>query len=341
MRVDSRSKGAGAVKLPDVEPLVGRKNESDADRLRRTTTPEVMSVELVSAFAGDRDLTETDRNLIRLQKMVRGDEFYSDLLYAISHHYFAPEIAATLWQEILSHKHLISVQLGRNVRVTVATLDYLSNITSELPNPTLITETYVSEIASLAMRDGMTGLFNHSTCYELLELELRNHRRYGVGVSLLLLDIDDFKSVNDRQGHQEGDRILVELARTLTEQARDTDICCRLGGDEFVVILRLTNDPKEAFNMAERIRAQVATIACNGQRLAISVGVALCDHLTNSPRALVERADRALHKAKMDGKDRVILAGRDRTDLVGEQATDRLASPISDPRDWLERDPSS
>ena len=219
--------------------------------------------------------------------------------------------------------------LGRNVGITVATLDYLSNITSELRMPTLISEAYVSEMASLALRDGMTGLFNHSTFYELLELELRNYRRYGAGVSLLLLDVDDFKSVNERKGHQEGDRILVELAKTLTEEARDTDICCRLGGDEFVIILRPTHDPQQALKIAERIRARAATIVCDGQQMAISAGVAMCDRKTTSPSAFIERADQALRMAKFGGKNQVILAVvRDRNTLAW-RPRHRLAYPPS------------
>ena len=283
-------------------------DEDDADRLRRTTSPEVMSVELVSAFAGDRKMTEVEKASIRTQKKNRGSVFYSDLLFAISHHYFAPEIAEVLWDKILAHKHLISERLGRNVRITVATLDYLSNVTSELAAPTLISEAYISEIVNLSMRDGMTGLYNHSTCYELLELEFRSHRRYGTGVSLLLLDIDDFKSINDRSGHQEGDRVLVALARTLIDQTRDSDICCRFGGEEFVVILPLSDAPDVACEIAERIRTKAASMSCGRQRITVSIGVAVCNYVTDSPHLLIERADRALYKAKKSGKNRVVLS---------------------------------
>lgn len=296
----------------DERPTESGQDEIDAYRLRRTIAPEVISVGLVSAFAGDREMTDAEEAVVHLQQESRGGLFFSDLMYAISHRYFAPEIAETLWDRVLAHKQLISEQLGRNVRITVATLDYLSNITRELGLFTLISESYVSEIADLSMRDGMTGLFNHSSCYELLELEFRSHRRYGVGVSLVLLDIDDFKSANDLSGHQEGDRILVELARLLTEQARDSDICCRLGGDEFAVILRLTNDPVEACDIAERIRASAASdarISSGGQGITISAGVALYDHVTRTPAALVERADQALYQAKINGKNQVVLGG--------------------------------
>jgi diguanylate cyclase (GGDEF)-like protein len=321
---------ASELREPRREP---GEDEDDAYRLRRTTSPGVMTVDLVSAFAGDREMTEVDHELIRSHKRSRGDVFFSDLLYATSHRYFAPEGSETLWRKILSHKHLISMRLGRNVGITVATLDYLSNITSELRMPTLISEAYASEIAGLAIRDGMTGLFNHSTFYELLELELRSYRRYGVGVSLLLLDVDDFKSVNERKGYQEGDRLLVELARTLTDEARDTDICCRLGGDEFVIILRPTYDPQQACKIAERIRARAATIVCDGRQMAISAGVAVCDRRTTSPSAFLERADQALRIAKTDGKNQVILAvARDRKTSPGGQGADWRTRPIAGAR---------
>ncbi|MBN1655321.1 MAG: GGDEF domain-containing protein [Deltaproteobacteria bacterium] len=288
-------------------PSESGRDENDSDRLRRTISPEVMSVELVSAFAGDREMTEGEKALICTHRRNRGGAFYSDLFFAISHHYFAPEIAEALWEKVLAHKHITSERLGRNVRITVAALDYLSNITSELTAPTLISEAYISEIVNLSMRDGMTGLYNHSTCYELLELEFRSHRRYGRGISLLLLDIDDFKLVNDRNGHQQGDRILIELARTLIEQTRDSDICCRFGGEEFVVILPLSNDPNVAREIAERIRTKVTGISCGWQQITVSVGVAVCNQIINSPRALIERADQALYQAKKSGKNRVVL----------------------------------
>lgn len=282
--------------------------ESSTDRLRRSATTDAMSVELVSAFAGDRAMTSSERAKVDAQIEARGSVFFSDLFYAISHHHFAPEVAENLWALVLQHKHLMSEALGRNVRITVATLDYLSNVTDGISSPTLISEAYVAKIATLSMRDGMTGLYNHSSCYELLELEFRNHQRYGSGISLILTDIDDFKLVNDRHGHQEGDRVLIELAKSMTKQVRDSDICCRFGGEEFVVILPLTGSPAEVCEIAERIRKSAMNIMCGGEGITISAGVALCDQEIRSPRELIEKADRALYQAKRNGKNQVILA---------------------------------
>jgi len=285
------------------EPTPG---DSGTARLRRTADG-IMSIDLVSAFAGDREMTGPEKALVRRHKEDRGSLFFSDLLYSITHHDFAIEVAQSMWQEILVHKERLFGLLGRDVGITVATLDYLSNITGELQSTTLISEAHVSEIANLAIRDGMTGLFNHATCYELVDLELKNHRRYGTGVCLLVLDIDDFKLINDNAGYQEGDRVIVELARALVEEARDSDICCRLGGDEFVVILHRADDSSEARALAKRIRARSAKITRNGWQVSISVGVALADRETSSARSLLEKADRALREAKSQGKNRVVI----------------------------------
>lgn len=290
------------------DPRVGAATE---ERLQRSWDPDELPVELVSAFAGDRALTADEDEQLRAQQARRGTAFYSDLLYGVSHHYFAPEIAEGLWNEVLKHKHLLSEQLHRNVRMTVATLDYLSNITEALSSLTLISEAAITEIASLSMRDGMTGLFNHTSCYELLELEFKSHRRYGAGVSVIMLDIDDFKAINDQHGHQAGDQILIDVAKIVTEQVRDSDICCRFGGEEFVAILPFTGDPREAHGIAERVRETVSSTTWFGQRVTISAGVASCDHETNSPEALIYKADRALYAAKRAGKNCVVVASVD------------------------------
>ena len=292
-----------------VEPVQPLPVPKDYERLRGTVTSDAIPVELVSAFAGDRPMTEVESVRLALLKSQRGSAFFSDLLYAISHHYFAPEIAEGVWGRVLSHKFMMSEKLERNVRVTVATLDYLSNVTGEMTSLTLMSEPRVAEIVNLSMRDGMTGLFNHSTCYELLELELRNHRRYGVGVALILLDVDDFKSVNDKWGHLEGDRLLCELAATMLKETRASDICCRFGGEEFAVILPFTDDENEAVKIAERVRQGARRLRSNGQTIAVSAGVALCDDsAAQTAHALFERADRALYRAKRNGKDRVVVS---------------------------------
>lgn len=280
------------------------RGETDADRLRGILAYDALSVGLVSAFAGDRSLTEAEESQLSNLKESRGELFFSDLLYAITHQYFSPAAAEKLWEEILRHKYEMSKALNRNVQIIVASLDYLTNLKSAVRLPTLVNEAHIAAIVNLSMRDGLTGLFNHTSCHEIINLELKRYARHGTVVSLMLADIDDFKATNDLCGHQEGDRVLKELASVIENTTRDSDICCRYGGEEFVVILPLTN-AHGAVEIAERMRVEAMRIHAGGRALTISLGVGSCDEKTTTAHALVEKADRALYQAKKHGKNRV------------------------------------
>ena len=278
--------------------------ESDGDRLRGLLAPDALSVDLVSALAGDRPVTPNEEETVRDLSTRRGDKFFSDLLYAITHQFFPPESAETLWQAILQHKIEMSKALKRNIKITVATLDYLSNLEGEMEFPTLITEARIGEIANLSMRDGLTGLFNHTSCLEILDLEMRSCQRYGNPVSVIMIDVDDFKQVNDLHGHPEGDRILLELARMMESTTRDCDICCRYGGEEFAVILPHAVI-KGASAIAQRICLEAQCVYAGESPVSVSCGVAVCGEEAATSHALIAKADRGLYLAKRSGKNRV------------------------------------
>jgi two-component system cell cycle response regulator len=282
------------------------RGETDADRLRGILACDALSVDVVSAFAGDRPMTEDEESFLSDLRKNRGELFISDLLYAMTHQFFSPVAAEKLWEHILRHKHEMSKALNRNVEIVVATLDYLTNLTSDVHLPTLVNEAHIAEIVNLSMRDGLTGLFNHTSCYEIIDLELKKYARHGTVVSMILADIDDFKAINDQCGHQEGDRVLKELAAAIEDTARDSDICCRYGGEEFAVILPLTN-ASGAAEVAERIRERATRIHAGDCTLTVSSGVASCDESTTTSRALVKKADRGLYQAKRNGKNRVVV----------------------------------
>ncbi len=280
--------------------------ETDADRRRGILADDALSLDLVSALADDRPLTEAEKNRLGDIMKSRGLRFFSDLLYSITHQYFPPEVAEDLWTEVLRHKNGLSTALGRNVRIAVAALDYLSNITGNMGSATLVGEAHIEEIVGLSLRDGLTGLFNHTFFYQQIDLEVRRYVRYGTLVSLVLIDIDDFKEVNDTYGHREGDRILAAMGRTLMRMARDSDICCRYGGEEFAVILPLT-DVHEAGVIANRLKMELAERLTGGQTVTVSIGVASCGKKTGTYRDFVEKADAALYQAKRGGKNRVVV----------------------------------
>jgi diguanylate cyclase (GGDEF)-like protein len=280
--------------------------ETDADRRRGILAEDALSLDMVSALAEDRPLTKSEKNRLRDLKQSRGLRFFSDLLYSITHQYFPPEVAEDLWTEVIRHKNGLSTALGRNVRIAVAALDYLSNITADMDSATLVGEAHIEEIVGLSLRDGQTGLFNHTYFYQQIDFEVRRYVRYGALVSLVMIDIDDFKEVNDSYGHREGDRILAAMGRTLMQVARDSDICCRYGGEEFAVILPLT-DVHEAGVIAKRLIAELAQHLPDGKTVTVSIGVASCGKETGTYQYLVEKADAALYEAKRSGKNRVVV----------------------------------
>lgn len=280
--------------------------ETDSDRRRGILANDVLSLDMVSAIAGDRQLTRTEKLRLDELETRRGPWLYSDFLYAIAHKHFPVEMAEGLWSMVLQHKRRLATVLGRNVGIAVAALDYLTNVTGYMDSATLVSESQVKEIVALSLRDGLTGLFNHAYFYQQIDFEVRRYERYGAPVSLVLIDIDDFKRVNDTYGHQEGDRILAAMGCTLMRVARESDICCRYGGEEFAVILPST-DIHEAGVIANRLNSELAERIPGDQIVTVSIGVVACGTNTGTFRALVEKADAALYHVKRNGKNRVMV----------------------------------
>lgn len=158
------------------------------------------------------------------------------------------------------------------------------------------------KLADLASRDLMTGCLNSTAFNERLHQEIaRAHREKGT-LSLLLIDLDYFKDINDKYGHQEGNKALCNIADLLEKAARVTDTIGRLGGDEFAILAPNTN-VKEAERLAQRLRDSLAKLECSYE-LTLSIGIctASCQHLWNHLQ-LLEIADRALYNVKRKGRN--------------------------------------
>lgn len=159
--------------------------------------------------------------------------------------------------------------------------------------------------------DPLTGLLNRRAFNELAEREIQRARRFRQPMSLLVIDLDRFKSINDSHGHLVGDAVLEDFARVASEQLRSLDIIARLGGEEFVVLLPGT-DPESAFQLAERMRQAIASnsMALEGVtlRYTASFGIAGFEPRQPSLERWVARADAALYGAKAKGRNRVELA---------------------------------
>lgn len=167
-------------------------------------------------------------------------------------------------------------------------------------------------LRDLSVRDQLTGLFNHREFYRLLGVELARSLRYGHQVSLLMMDIDYFKRVNDTFGHLAGDQVLRRLPELIRGQLRVNDIPCRYGGEEFGVILPETGSD-QGLEVAERIRSVVARepieLPDGGSlRITVSVGIATFPGGARDEQQLVSAADLALYQAKRTGRNRVCVA---------------------------------
>ncbi len=167
------------------------------------------------------------------------------------------------------------------------------------------------KVERLSVTDGLTGLYNRRYFSERCEEEFSRASRHKMPLSVLIMDVDHFKRVNDAYGHQVGDVVLIAVARALCQSVRETDLIGRYGGEEFVVLLPHT-DTNQAEAVAEKIRQTISdtVIAEMGdQSVTISIGVAGLDGMAaNSIEDLVRHADAALYRAKEEGRNRVIVA---------------------------------
>jgi diguanylate cyclase (GGDEF)-like protein len=158
-----------------------------------------------------------------------------------------------------------------------------------------------------ATTDGLTGLMNHKTFYEVLERELWRSRRHGGTISLVMADIDNLKRINDAYGHRAGDKVIKEVSQRIRECIRQVDLAARYGGDEFAVILPNT-ELDAAMIVCQRIVETVSRYPVVWQRtqipLSISVGVGQYGGDTN-PEDITSRSDQALYVAKQAGKNTV------------------------------------
>jgi len=166
------------------------------------------------------------------------------------------------------------------------------------------------QLQILSRTDGLTGLYNRSYLQSCLESEYARSCRLATPVALLMIDLDHFKSINDRFGHAGGDEVLRNFAELLRINLRCVDIIARYGGEEFAVILPQT-DPAGAQQIAERLRKALAELTLPGIdcQFTFSAGVAPLRPDTASVEAWLAQADAALYAAKQQGRDRVVLAG--------------------------------
>jgi diguanylate cyclase (GGDEF)-like protein len=165
-------------------------------------------------------------------------------------------------------------------------------------------------LIELSTRDALTGLHNRRALFERLAQELQRARRYAQPISLLLIDVDGLKSLNDRNGHRAGDAALRMVAEAVRSGSRASDLCARWGGDEFAVLAPSTA-AEAGMRMAERVRLLVESGSSpGGSRVTASLGVSTIEPGTavTEPESFVRAADAALYRAKNAGRNRVAFS---------------------------------
>ena len=274
---------------------------------------ESQGIDLIEILGQD-DVIDSPAELAEIVSRLRrpGEDLYTELLYYLTYRRFSPEEASRLWRGVMKHKRRMSGALGRNVAFRVAALDYLSTRNQKLRGVRLIGKPEFDHILSYVNIDEIASVYNRRYFNEVLGHEVHRARRYGGPLSLLLLDIDNFKRVNDNLGHLEGDAVLRALGRLLCQQTRYNDTVCRFGGDEFAVVLPQTQG-EHAYQLAERIRGTVKEVL-GGRKpypVTVSIGGASYPEGCDEADELVARADQMCLDAKRGGKDQVRMTGRD------------------------------
>lgn len=270
-----------------------------------------LDIRIVTALAGDRELNAREQEVVDKMQSERGESLFSDMLYALTHKTFPSRQAKTLWAEIGGHRGTLAQKLGRDPGITVATHDYLANVSGLIKGAGLIEEEKLTKLANSATRDGLTGLFDKTTFGHILNEETSRSLRYERPMTLVVADIDHFKNLNDTHGHADGDIVLTEVAQIIQDQCRTTDIPARVGGEEFAIVL--AEVPQEAgVIFAERLRQAIEKhFQKTPYAVTMSLGVAgIVPSETETPDAIFRRGDAALYESKSGGRNKVSIARR-------------------------------
>lgn len=262
-------------------------------------TKENMELDILSDFNDDTVLSFVIESLRH-----ETDSPFSVLLESIFHYKTSEDRAETLWHSITENRKELSRSLGRPVSLKTAVVDYFSTTGTDVA---VFIKDSMAGIIEAATRDGLTGTYTHDYIEHDLDREFQRARRYSLPLSVLFIDIDDFKRFNDTYGHKVGDRVLAMVGESLRRCIRKIDSVGRYGGEEFLVVLPHTAR-QNAMKIAKKISREIKEASSKKDSLpegvTVSIGVAELDQSMKDAFVLLDRADRAMYKAKIQGKDR-------------------------------------
>ncbi|WP_159437914.1 diguanylate cyclase [Vreelandella massiliensis] len=250
------------------------------------TAPQTLSAWMARTHPDDTDAVDE-----ALKRHVKGEEKRYEIEYRLKH-------KQGHWVWVFESGHVVDRDSNGHPERMVGILQDISS-----------RKEMEEQLRTLAMRDPLTGLFNRRSFMETMDSEYGRVKRHDdYHASILMLDIDHFKQVNDTYGHAAGDEILKHFARTISHTLRENDVFGRLGGEEFAILLPDTEREGSAY-VAEKVRAAIAAMRVQAEgkaiRITTSVGMATLSANDKRPDGALARADAALYHAKQNGRNRV------------------------------------
>jgi diguanylate cyclase (GGDEF)-like protein len=242
-------------------------------------------------------------------QMLRDTEYpsiLSDLIFLLTNIRMEESEAEKTLKETFSLRLRMGECLGRPVDFRVSLLDLLLGKKDFFQDPKVIEIKLYLEQQQKAVVDYLTGLYNRRYFDEALQREANQAKRYNRSFSLLLIDIDDFKKINDERGHRIGDEVLKNLAKIIQSNTRKEDTICRTGGEEFTLILPDTIS-EGALNLGEKIRTAFHGETIADRKLSFSGGIANYPGDSRDLDELVHLSDKAMYYSKYNGKNRITI----------------------------------
>ncbi len=235
-----------------------------------------------------------------------GIKFYQQCVFSLTHMTIAEHLSEVMWNEIINRRIILNSKLNRDVGLKVAAIDFLENFSDNLYDMTSFEAHKVNNIVDSAIIDPLTSLYVRRIFDVIIEKEFQQFLRNDHPLSLMMIDIDDFKHFNDTYGHQEGDEALRKAGSVLLHSIRQYDIACRYGGEELIVIMPQA-DIIAAAEIAKRVCQNIANTNINGKNITVSIGVKEANKSIASSKEFLKLTDDALYKAKSLGKNQVVF----------------------------------
>ncbi len=285
-------------------------NNDKTGRDAKVIAESELSMDLIKILIGDRKPTAEERTRLKKIKAKLEDRLYTEIIYLLTNISIEnPERAKKFVERIQLHRESLKSILGRDVGIQVSALDYMQNKENIVYDPTFIEREKMKEIARMAITDDDADIYDKTMFFSDLNDEMKRGKRYDSVFSIILIDIDNFKEINDTYGHLVGDTVIQNIINLIKKNIRITDTIYRYGGDEFVILL-----PETGLMDSKKIAVKIMNLLKRNKLKEIKGTVSLSMGIVSNrmgkiddSRALLDAADGALYKAKESGKDKIFI----------------------------------